>query len=56
MNISTERLKLREFEADDWSAVLAYQRKPELSIFCSGGFHQPHQKTKITRRLEAHWC
>lgn len=29
MQITTERLLLREFVAEDWPAVLAYQRKPE---------------------------
>lgn len=28
MNLTTERLILRDFEIDDWPDVLAYQRKP----------------------------
>jgi hypothetical protein len=33
MNIATERLGLREFVAEDWPAVLAYQRDPSYLRF-----------------------
>ena len=33
MRIETERLVLREFAAEDWSAVLAYQRDPRYLRF-----------------------
>ncbi len=33
MRIVTERLVLREFVADDWPAVLAYQRDPRFLLY-----------------------
>ncbi|MDA0263819.1 MAG: GNAT family protein [Chloroflexi bacterium] len=33
MQITTERLTLREFESDDWPAVLAYQQDPRYLEF-----------------------
>lgn len=33
MRIATERLVLREFVAEDWPAVLAYQRDPRYLLF-----------------------
>jgi RimJ/RimL family protein N-acetyltransferase len=53
MQITTERLILREFVADDWPAVLAYQSDPRyLRLYAWTGRAEPEVRAFVQMFLE----
>jgi RimJ/RimL family protein N-acetyltransferase len=46
MELLTPRLRLREFEEDDWRATWPYESDPEVVRYQSGGIRTPEESLK----------